>query len=79
LDIDVYQERRANREAENKKYRDMFKPIDHLKVRNPESILDFIALDETRKANNEDFIESVKKDIYIEETLQIMQDMLSQQ
>ena len=79
LDIDVYQDMRAKREAENKKYRDMFKPIDHLNVRNPESVLDYVAMDETRKANNEDFIKSVKKDIYIEETLQIMQDMLSQQ
>ncbi|NND06193.1 MAG: carboxy terminal-processing peptidase [Saprospiraceae bacterium] len=77
LDIDTYQQMRAEREAKNKKYRDLFTPIDYLQVRNPASVLDYIALDNTRQANNEDFIKGVKKDIYIEETLRIMQDMIS--
>ncbi len=79
LDIDSYEEILSEKERNQKKYKGMFKPIDDLKVRNPESNLDHINKDDTRKANNVDFIKSVKKDIYIEETIRIMHDMLSQQ
>ena len=50
-----------------------------LLVRNLESEIAQISEDDSRKANNEDFMDGVKTDIYIEEVLNIMKDMLSQQ
>jgi len=39
--------------------------------------MDYIALDESRVARNDDWLEGVKKDVYLEEVLLIMRDMQS--
>jgi hypothetical protein len=57
----------------------MYKTDRTLLVRNLESEIAHISEDDSRKANNEDFMDGVKSDIYIEEVLNIMKDMLSQQ
>ena len=57
----------------------MYKAEAPLLVRNLESEILKIENDETRKANNEDFMKVVKRDLYIEEVLNIMKDMLSHQ
>ena len=57
----------------------MYKTEEPLLVRNLEVEIKHIESDESRKAINEDFMKDVKSDIYIDEVLRIMKDMLSQQ
>ena len=41
--------------------------------------MDYINLDESRVARNEEWIKSIKKDIYLEEALLVLRDMLQQE
>lgn len=79
LNIDSYEQILKEREEQNAKFKNMFKPIDDLVVKNLDSELNYINEDETRKANNEDLIAGIQKDVYIEEVMHIMKDMLGQQ
>ncbi len=65
------------RSAESKKYKELFKPIDDLQVANLK--LDKLQLEgaeEGKVGRNEDFIERVKKDLHLYETVQIVNDMV---
>ncbi len=77
LDLDGYQDELERRKAKNARFKDMFEPIEGLSVRNVEADVARIDEDERRKANNDDFIKGVKKDIYIEEALNIVRDMIN--
>ncbi len=79
LDIDNYQAMLEERERTNSRFKDMYQPIDRMIIENLEQDIPHINSDEARKANNEDHIKSVKKDIYLEEVIQIIGDMLSNQ
>ncbi|MBK8505561.1 MAG: carboxy terminal-processing peptidase [Saprospiraceae bacterium] len=79
LSLEGYELEYDEREAQNDKFKNMYKSDRTLLVRNLESEIAHITEDESRKANNEDFMDGVKTDIYIEEVLNIMKDMLSQQ
>ena len=56
----------------------MFKENPSLKVENLQDHVTFIQADSSRIARNEDFIKNIKKDVYLEETLHIMQDLINQ-
>jgi carboxyl-terminal processing protease len=68
---------RDARNEEAKAYKDLFdKDIESLQVSNLDVDIDYINLDESRVARNDDWIESIKKDIYIEEVIHILKDMV---
>lgn len=79
LSLETYEAEYQKREKENEKFKNMYKTDEPLLVRNLEAEVEHIESDESRKANNEDFMKDVKSDIYIDEVLRIMKDMLSQQ
>ncbi|MEM1123094.1 MAG: carboxy terminal-processing peptidase [Bacteroidota bacterium] len=61
--------------AEADKYKDLMQPIEGLTVSNLAVDLPQINADSTKIGRNEEFIKALRKDIYIEETLHIMQDL----
>ncbi len=75
LNLEEYQKEKAMLEREAEKYDNMFKEIEGLKVSNLEVDLPHIESDESRVARNNEWLKSVKKDVYIEEVLNILRDM----
>lgn len=68
----------SQRENENKKYKDIMKDdVENLEITNLSMDKDKINADESAKAKNEEFIKGLKKDIYLEETLYIIRDMIN--
>jgi len=77
LNFDQYEMMEDEIEEEASKFKDIFKPIEKLQIENLAVDLEAINADESKKARNEDWIESLNKDSYIEETLLIMKDMIN--
>lgn len=73
--FDAYQDKI---EAESKKYKDMYPVIESLSVSNLEVDKAGIEADESKKARNDEWIKSLKKDIYVDEVLSIMSDMINE-
>lgn len=78
LDIKDYRKEEAMLEVEAKKYEDMFEPIEELEVNNLAVDMEEINMDDSKKARNDDWLESIQKDVYIQEALNIMNDMTKQ-
>lgn len=77
LALDDYVAYREGRAAEAQKYRDIMKDtVPGLIIENLPMDVAYIQEDESRVARNEDWIKQLKKDIYLEETLHIMQDLI---
>jgi carboxyl-terminal processing protease len=77
LNLSAYQEVIANRKSEDAKYKGISKEnIENLYISNLEADLGFINMDETTQARNEEWLKALKKDVYIEEALNIMKDMI---
>lgn len=76
LNLSVYTDWLEQREEESKMYRELTNQIVLPKVVNPQVDLPAITGDETKKARNDEWIKSVKKDIYIQETVNILKDMM---
>ena len=77
LRLDDYVAEQQVRTEASEKYKDLFEPIDALRVDNLE--LDKLMLtkaDEGKRDRNEDFIERVKKDLHLYETVKIVGDMI---
>lgn len=73
-----YRSYMAKREEKAKKFENLFKnDVAGMKVTNLSADLPKINLDESNKARNEEFIKDLKKDIYLEETLHIMRDLIT--
>lgn len=75
LNLKNYSAEMEKLEAEAKKYEDMYPEIEGLSVRNMQVDLEFINEEESRQARNDDWIKSIKKDVYINEVLSILRDM----
>ena len=68
----------ATRNAESKAYRELFKPVDDLAADNLRlDRIEFEGADEGKLKRNEDFIERVRKDIHLYETVLILNDMIT--
>ena len=68
---------RKAKEEEAGKFKDLMKKdIDRLNISNMKTDLDYINSDESRQARNEEWVKSLKKDFYLEETMFIMKDMI---
>jgi carboxyl-terminal processing protease len=76
LSFEEYKTFVDKREAEYDKFKDMFSgSLQNLKVKNPQA--DLASLEEvSRKAKNDEWIKDLQKDIYLEETMFIMRDMI---
>lgn len=78
LDVDAFAAVMDQSELESEKFKDLMKDsLDNLSIKNLEVDLEYINLDESRVARNEDWIDGLYHDIYVEETLLIMRDLIS--
>ena len=75
IDLDTYSAERKEREAIAKEFEDIFTPVDGLKVTNLDSDMAAIKIDEAKQARNDDWLENLHKDIYLEEAMRIMSEM----
>ena len=78
LHLDAYNKMIEERERENLRFKEIFHPIETLYVADLPSRLSYIQSDSTRIAQSEDFHSTIKNDIYIEESMWIMKNMIDQ-
>ena len=77
LNLTTYTDWLKQREEESKMYRELTNRVVLPDVKNLKVDLSSITEDEAKKARNEEWIKSVKKDIYIQETVNILKDMMA--
>ncbi len=78
LNLETYLKEKEKQDKESELYKNMFKTEVVDGIRNLEVDLPSIHADESKEARNTDWIKSVSKDIYIDETLKIMSDLIKQ-
>ena len=76
LNMDTFRKNKTAIKAEADKYKNLMSPIEGLTVSNLAIDLTQINTDSSKIGRNEAFIKNLKKDVYIEETLYIMQDLV---
>lgn len=77
LNLKEFQAERKAEKAEAKKYEDIMKDdIEGMSISNLETDMKDIKADEGKEARNEKWLEEVQKDVYIQEALMIMKDMM---
>ena len=76
LKLDYFQAYMKERKDEAERYKDIYTPREDLLVKNPAADLAKIGQDSAKIASNDDFLDQVRKDAYIDETLNIMRDMI---
>jgi len=77
LNIDQFIEEMDQREEDSEQYKDLYDTdIPSLKISNLAVDMDNINFDESKQARNQDWLDSMKKDFYLEEALSIMKDMI---
>lgn len=79
LELDEYLARENKQKEASKNYRNLMKDVINPSVANLEVDLEDINADESRVARNKNFVETASKDIYIQETLNIMHDILAKE
>ena len=77
LNLDAYQSAEKARDEETKIYRNMFEEIEGLVVSNLEVDMEHIQMDSSRISRNEAWMKSIRKDVYIDECMSIMKDMIT--
>jgi len=77
LNLTAYREFLEQRRAEADRFKDLFDAEVNASVNNLEIDMPAMDADESKKARNDNWVESVKKDVYLHETINIMHDMLS--
>ena len=65
-----------SQEDEAKKYKDIFREREDLNVYNPPEDMEYIQMDSSRIGRNDAWLENIRKDGYLDETLWIMHDMI---
>ncbi len=76
LAYDDYDKKVEIIENEADKFKNIFKDIENLSITNHAQDTVSFEMDEGKKSRNEDWLKSIKKDVYIEECLHIMKEML---
>lgn len=77
LSLEGYKEYLAERETRAERYDNIMKdPIAGLVISNLPMDIDYIQSDSSRIARNEDWLEGLHKDVYLQETVMIMKDMI---
>jgi carboxyl-terminal processing protease len=77
LQLDEYRALDMSRDEESKEFKKIFGPIEHLKPHNLAMDLPVIESDSSRIGRNQAFLENLGKDVYLEETLHIMKDLMA--
>jgi carboxyl-terminal processing protease len=77
LQLDEYRALDRDREQESEEFKKAFGPIEELKPQNLAFDLPVIQADSSKIGRNQAWIETLEKDIYIEETLHIMKDLMA--
>ncbi len=78
ISIREYQSVIDQRIEESKKFKNLMEDdVQYLKIKNMAIDTNYINSDESRVARNKDWIEGLQKDIYIEETLKIIRDLIN--
>lgn len=77
LHLDEYRALDRSREEESMEFKKAFGPIENLKPQNLAFDLPAIEADSSKVGRNQAWMETLGKDIYIEETLHIMKDLMS--
>jgi len=78
ISIDAYSSMIETRKEEAKKFEDLYKEdVDFLSVKNVAVDTSYINADESRIGRNDAWIEDLKKDFYLEETLFILRDLIN--
>ncbi len=75
LHFEKYSDYQEERKAEADEFKDMLQPFEGLKIANLKADLAAINQDDSKKARNDDWLERLQKDPYLEESLKIMKDM----
>ncbi len=68
---------KAASQEEAKQFKDMFESDDNLVIDNLPEDVEFIEMDSSRIGRNEAWFKGMRKDVYLEECLHIMQDMIT--
>ena len=77
LNIDQFIKEMDQREEDSEQYKDLYDTdIASLKISNLKVDMDNINFDESKQARNQDWLDGMKKDFYLEEALSIMKDMI---
>ncbi len=77
LNLDNFIAEMDQREADSEQFKDLYDTdIASLKISNLEVDMDNINFDESKQARNQDWLDGMKKDFYLEEALSIMKDMI---
>ena len=77
LEMTKYQSFEEMQEAEAAEFKDLMKEPINSNVKNLEVDLPSILADESKKERNKNWVETVSKDVYINETLKIMHDLIN--
>jgi carboxyl-terminal processing protease len=75
LQLEAYQAERAKIEAESQRFEDLYHPIEDLKVIPLQGDAAFVAADSVRIERRETWYKDLKKDPYLYESMQVMQEM----
>ncbi|MDX1476285.1 MAG: carboxy terminal-processing peptidase [Saprospiraceae bacterium] len=76
LQLEEYRSLMKARDEEAKRYRNLFQPIEGMQVLNLPEDLTYIRMDSSRIDRNDAWLEGLNKDVYLDETLSIMRDMI---
>lgn len=79
LNLQAYEKITEEQEAESARFDNMFDKAVNPNVANLGVDLPDINIDDSRKARNEEWIKSISKDVYLQETLHIMHDLIALQ
>lgn len=71
-----FEELMRKRKADSELFKNLFKENSNVKTVNLPQDMAYIQMDSSRIARNDSWVESIKKDVYLEESLQVMRDML---
>lgn len=75
LHLETYRAELAEQKAESKAFSALFDNVVISGAKNPSADMEMINASEKAKARNKEFIEGVETDVYIKETIQVLQDM----
>ncbi len=76
LNLEAYRQKTAQWKAEDEAFDKLFEAEVVTGVKNLTTDVAGIEADESKKARNDEWVKGVKKDVYLQETLHIMHDML---
>lgn len=75
LSYELFKTKKENDKAENKKYEKIMKTIDGFQVENLVADVEALQSDTSKVARNDEFIKNLKKDSYIYESIQVLNEM----